>query len=98
MERDAELRVKGHLYEIGSVNDEVLESRQGYPSSERGYKRTLESVAREAEREQLDKVAAHIKETIREKEKRPTNSDIRRRARRVVSQAGYPADSHLNAV
>jgi len=41
MERDVELRIKGHLYEIASVNDEVLESRQGIPASERGYRKTL---------------------------------------------------------
>jgi hypothetical protein len=34
----------GHLYEIESVNDEVLESRQGFPASERAYWKTLESV------------------------------------------------------
>jgi len=32
MERDVELRVKGHLYDIESVNDEVLESCQGVPA------------------------------------------------------------------
>lgn len=31
MERDVEFRPNGHLYEIASVNDEVLGSRQGVP-------------------------------------------------------------------
>jgi hypothetical protein len=44
MERDVELRIKGHLYDIESVNDEVLESRQGFLPSERGYRKTLETV------------------------------------------------------
>lgn len=39
MERDVELRMKGHLYEIGSINDEILESRQGFHGQKTGIKR-----------------------------------------------------------
>lgn len=44
MERDVELRRNGHLYEVASVNDEVISSRQGFPASEAGYRKTLDSV------------------------------------------------------
>lgn len=97
MERDVELRLKGHLYEIRAVNDEVLDSRQGYPSSERGYRETLESVVDVAEPEQMDEMAAFIKEYIEENEDRPANKKVRIEARSRVSNAGYPADEYLNA-
>lgn len=97
MDRDLELRIKGHLYEIGTVNDRVLESRQGFPASEGGYKSTLESVADVAGREFVDDVAAYIKEFIQEKEVRPENNAVRKEARKMVSRAGHPPDPYLNA-
>jgi hypothetical protein len=71
MERDVELRIKRHLYEIASVNDEVLESRQGFPASERGYRKTLESVVDIAGPDLLDEMAAYIKEYIQDHHERP---------------------------
>lgn len=97
MERDVELRLKGHLYEIRAVNDEVLGSRQGYPISERGYQKTLESVVDIAGPELMDEMATFIKEYIEENEDRPANKEVRIEARSRVSKAGYPADEYLNA-
>lgn len=97
MERDFELRMKGHLYEITSVNDEVLESRQGYPASEEGYRKTLESVLDIAGADLMDEMAAFIKEHIQKHEERPANQTVRKEARSRVSKAGYPADDYLNA-
>jgi hypothetical protein len=71
MERDFELRIKGHLYKIASVNDEVLESRQGFPASERGYRKTLESVVEIAGPDLMDEMASYIKEYIQDHHKRP---------------------------
>lgn len=89
--------MKGHLYEIGSVNDEVLDSRQGFPASEDGYRRTLESVVDIAGQELFDEIAEYIKEHIREKQERPENQAVRKKARRRVSKAGHPPDEYLNA-
>lgn len=97
MERDVELRMKGHLYEIASVNDEVLGSRQGYPASEKGYRKTLESVLNIAGPDLMDELAAYIKEYIQQHEERPANQTVRKKARSRVSKAGYPADEYLNA-
>lgn len=97
MDRDLELRIKGHLYEIGTTNDRVLESRQGYPAAEGGYKSTLESVADVADRELVDDVAEYIKEYIEKKEMRPENNIVRKEARKMVSRAGHPPDPYLNA-
>jgi len=97
MERDVELRLKGHLYEIRSVNDEILESRQGYPVAEEGYRKTLESVVAVAGPELMDEMAAFIKEYIKRNEDRPANKAVRTEARSRVSKAGYPADEYLNA-
>lgn len=96
MERDIELRLKGHLYEIRSVNDEVLESRQGYPVAEGGYRKTLECVVDVAGPELMDDMAAFIKEYMEENEDRPANQEVRIEARSRVSKAGYPADEYLN--
>ena len=71
MERDVDLRIKGHLYEIASVNDEVLESRQGFPASERGYRKTPESVVAIAGPDLLDEMAAYIEEYIQDRHERP---------------------------
>ena len=89
--------MKGHLYEIRSVNDKILDSRQGFPSSEQGYRKTLESVAEIAGRELMDEMAESIKEHIRENQDRPENQAVRKKARRRVSKAGYPPDEYLNA-
>jgi len=97
MERDAELRIKGHLYEISSLNDEVIESRQGYPASEQGYRKTLDSVLDISGVELMDGIAAFIKEYIQEHQERPANQTVRKEARSRVSKAGYPADEYLNA-
>lgn len=97
MDRELELRINGHLYEIQTVNDEVIESRQGYPASEKGYRRSFESVVEIAGPEILDEMASYIKEYIREHEERPTNNEVRTEARSRVSKAGYPPDEYLNA-
>ncbi|WP_435067588.1 hypothetical protein [Haloplanus sp. C73] len=96
MHRDLELRVNGYLYEITAVNDEVLESRQGFPAAERGYSKTLESVADCAASELVDLVAESIKEHIRTHEGRPTNRSVRRDARSLLAEEGFVADTYLN--
>jgi hypothetical protein len=97
MERDVELRIKGHLYEIASVNDEVLESRQGFPASERGYRKTLESVVDIAGPDLMDEMAAYIKEYIQDHHERPPNQNVRIESRSRVSKAGHSRDEYLNA-
>lgn len=97
MNRNAELRRNGHLYEIASVNDEVLGSRQGFPASEDGYRRTLNSVIEIAGPDLMDEVAASIKHHIQAHEERPTNQAVRKDARILVSKAGHPPDDYLNA-
>lgn len=94
--RGSELRMKGHLYEIRETNDENLNGRQGYPMSESGYERTLREVADCASISELDAVANRIKVHIREKKERPANRKIRKEARKIVSEAGYPASAYLN--
>ena len=91
------LRIKGHLWEIQQANDDVLGHRQGFPPAITAYKQTLESVGTCATDQEVDQVAAHIKSYIREKGKRRRNREVRRTARQIVSQAGYPADEFLNA-
>jgi hypothetical protein len=97
MERDVELRIKGRLYEIASGNDEVLESRQGFPASESGYMKTLESVVDVAGPDPMDEMAAFTKEYIQDHHERPANQTVRIEARSRVSKAGYPPDEYLNA-
>jgi len=96
MHRDLELRVNGHLYEITAVNDEVLESRQGFPAAERGHSKTLASVADCGGRKLVDQVAESIKEYIRTHEERPTNRSVRRDARTLLAEEGIVADTYLN--
>ena len=96
--RDVELRIRGHLYEIRQTNDEIIGSRQGLPPAVKGYKRTLESVGECATVYQVDEIAEHIKTHMRREGQRPPNRNIRRKARSVISQAGYPADGFLNTV
>jgi len=85
------------LYEIESVNDEVLESRQGFPASERGYRKTLESVVDIAGPDLMDDMAAYIKEYIQDHYALPPNQIVRIEARSRVSKAGHPPDEYLNA-
>lgn len=97
MDRSEELRIKGHLYEIATVNDEVLESRQGFHSSEEGYRKTLESVVACAGTGMLDEVADEIKDHIRAEEERPENRDLRRDTRMRLAEEGIVADEYLNS-
>ena len=96
MDRGLELRVKGHLYEIREVNDEVLDSQQGFPMAEEGYKETLQSVADCSNSELVDRVANSIKEDIRSNEERPSNRSVRRDARMLLAEEGFVADNYLN--
>jgi hypothetical protein len=96
LRRGVELRLKGHLYEIGETNDAVLGGRQGYPRAKQGYERTLREVADCADPDTLDRVAAHIKDEMSETGERPSNRSVRRAARQIVSEAGYPASAYLN--
>lgn len=94
--RELELRIHGHLEEIRQVNNEVIGSRQGLPPAMNGYKKTLNSVAECATADEVDRVAEAIKTQIRDDCERPPNRQLRRSARSIVSQAGYPADGFLN--
>jgi curli biogenesis system outer membrane secretion channel CsgG len=97
MHRDLQLRIKVHLYEIAEVNDDVIESRQGFTAAEGGYQNPLESVADVAVRDLVDDVAEYIKEYIQKKEIRPENNSVRKKARSVVSRARNSPDPYLNA-
>ncbi len=74
--RFLELRIKGHLYEISSIDDEAIESKQGFHLAEEGYRKTLESVADCADTELVDEIAARIKDQIRT-DNEPPNQSIR---------------------
>lgn len=97
IQRDLELRIQGHLREIGQVNDDVIGGRQGFHPAVNGYERTLTSVAECATVDEVDEVATYIKNEIREDESRPANQKVRRAARTTVSRAGHPANDFLNA-
>lgn len=94
--KDLALRVKGHLYEIEQVNDNIIGGQQGWPMAEEGYKTTLLNVADCADKQAVDEVADYIKRYIRDYEDRPANRKVRRKARAIVSDQGYPATSYLN--
>ena len=96
MDRGLELRIKGHLYEIRAINDDVLGTRQGYPVSEEAYERTLQSVADCSTPELVDQVAESIKEHIRTREERPSNQSLRRDARMLLAEEEIVADNYLN--
>lgn len=96
MDRSLELRIKGHLYEIREVNNQVLGTRQGFPMAEKGYNKTLQSVADCSNPDLVDQVANNIKEQIRTHEDRPSNQAIRRDARMLLADKGIVADSYLN--
>lgn len=95
-DRDLELRIKGHLYEIREMNEEIIGGEQGYPMAEQGYQTTLQSVASCADKEVLDEVADYIRDEMKQHESRPKNRKVRRTARKLVSQEGYPPDGYLN--
>jgi hypothetical protein len=94
--RDLELRIKGHLYEITEVNEEVLGSEQGLPMSVSGYRKTLRSVADRGDSKLMDQVAESIEEHIRTHEDRPENQTVRRDARMLLTEQGIAPDSYLN--
>lgn len=96
MNRDAELRVKGHLYELDKLDDEHVDTKQGFHSAEQGYSRTLESVEDCAGIELVDRVAENIKEHIRSEGERPDNKSVRRDARMLLSEEGFVPDEYLN--
>jgi len=96
IERNDELRLKGHLFEIREANDNAIGGRQGYPMAEVGYKKTLQEVLECASVSEMDEIAEYIKSEIEKKNDRPTNRKVRRTARRVVSEAGFPASAYLN--
>jgi hypothetical protein len=96
MDRDLELRIKGHLYEIATVNDEVLESKQGFPMAEEGYKKTLESVAECTGPDLVDEVAEKIREHIHTEKERPDNQSVRQDARVLLVDEGILPDDYLN--
>lgn len=96
LERGVELRLKGHLYEIRAINNDVIGGEQGYPMAEAGYHRTLREVADTSSVTELDEVAAEIKQLINDTGDRPPNRKIRRYAREIVAQNGYPSTSYLN--
>ncbi len=87
MERDLELRVKGHLYEIGEVNDEIIGDRRGFIDARHGYRQILELVGeRVGTAGMVDKYAKMIKEEMQRDGERPPTRRIRRRANRDVEQ------------
>lgn len=94
--RDLELRIKGHLYEIREVDDEVISSSQGFPKAEEGYRKTLESVAECANADLVDTVAEEIKDHIRTKTERPSNRSVRRDARLLLADDGIVPHEYLN--
>lgn len=95
MERSMELRIKGHLYEIDQIDEEVIGNRQGFHSAEDGYRRTLESVADCADTEMVDRIAENIKEHIREREERPPNNSVRQDASQILIDAEFFPDRYL---
>lgn len=97
MDRDLELRIRGHLYEIEEIDDETIGNAQGFHSSEEGYAKTLESVAECAGVELVDQVAGDIKEHIRKREERPQNADLRVDARKLLVNEGILPDEYLNS-
>lgn len=98
MDRGLELRIKGHLFEIEKLNDDVIGSRQGLPMSLEGYEKTLQAVAEDATTEHMDEVADGIKEHICRNEDRPMNQNLRRDARKSISEDEHSPGKYLNAV
>lgn len=94
--RSLELRIKGHLYEISSIDDEAIESKQGFHMAEDGYRKTLESVADCAGTELVDEIADRIKDQIRTDNERPRNQSVRRDARMLLAENDIVADEYLN--
>jgi len=94
--RSLELRIKGHLYEISTIDDEAIDSKQGFHIAESGYRKALESVAECAGTELVDEIAAEIKEQIRTENERPRNQSVRRDARLLLAENEIVADEYLN--
>lgn len=94
--RSLELRVKGHLYEISTIDDEIIDSKQGFHMAESGYRKTLESVAECADAELVDEIADEIKDHIRTENERPRNQSVRREARMLLAEKDIVADKYLN--
>jgi hypothetical protein len=97
MERDVNLRMKGPRCEIASINGKTLGSQPGFPTSERGYRGTLERVVDIARPGVRDEMARHVLEHIQGERERPPNQTVRKKVRSRVSKAGYPPDEYLNA-
>lgn len=97
MERDMELRIKGHLFEILEVDNEIIGNRQGQQSSKDGFSDTLESVASCGNAELVDQVAEDIKQHIRSREERPRNQNVRIDARKLLVSEGFLPDEYLNS-
>lgn len=97
MDRGMQLRIKGHLYEIEEIDDEIIGNAQGLESAKTGYQRTLKSVADRAGTELVDRVANDIKEHIRSREERPRNADVRVDARMLLADEDIVAGDYLNS-
>jgi len=97
MDRGMELRIKGHLFEIEQIDDEIIGNAQGFTSSKNGYRRTLESVAECADEDLVDRVADDIKEHIQLRNERPKNSDVRVDARKLLVDEEILPDQYLNS-
>lgn len=97
LDRRADLIMKGYLFEIGKANDENVGGRRGYHMTEGGYARTLANVADCAEIEQMGEVAEWIIDQIESSGDTPSNRRTRRFARKVVTEAGFPANRYLNS-
>jgi hypothetical protein len=95
MERGTELRIKGHLFEIRELNDEIIESRQGLHSSLHGYQKTLESVADSGTVDTVDTVADVIKERMREQKSRPKNKSVREAARDILANEDILPEDYI---
>jgi len=97
MERDMELRVKGHLFEILEIDDEVIDNGQGQTPAMNGYRRSLENVADSANAKLMDEVAKDIKQHIRSREERPPNVNVRVDARKLIVSEGFLPSDYLNS-
>jgi len=97
LDRRAELILKGYLFEIGQATDEIVGDRRGYHMTESGYARTLANVAGCAGIDQMGEVAEWLMDQIESTGDTPSNRRARRFARKVVTEAGFPANRYLNS-
>lgn len=94
LDEDMQRMINGYLYEIGKLNDEVINQRQGFHNAIEGYERTLQHVARCASIDdarcasidEVDVVATYIKHQIRHSEERLENRKVRRKARTTCQE------------